>query len=192
MMAGLLFARAGVRSGCSKSTPTSSAISAATRSTPRPWKSSTSSACSDASSNARTTASTRPRSASPGGLWTIGDLSHLETPAPFIAMMPQWEFLDFLRDEAAAFPGFHLEMEAPVEDFIEKDGRDHRRENGRRARSCVRKLTIAADGRSSMVRGSASGRRPRRADGRVLVPPRQGQATSEALARQSSSAGACW
>src|SRR6188768_790878 len=44
--------------------------------------------------------------------YTVGDLSHLNTPAPFIAMMPQWEFLDFLRDEAAAFPRFGLEMEA--------------------------------------------------------------------------------
>ena len=55
--------------------------------------------------------------------WTIGDLSHLDTPAPFIAMMPQWDFLDFLRDEARAFPGFRLEMEAPVESFMEEQGR---------------------------------------------------------------------
>ena len=33
-----------------------------------------------------------------GRVWAIGDLSHLHTPAPFIAMMPQWEFLDFLRE----------------------------------------------------------------------------------------------
>src|SRR5215208_5913372 len=25
--------------------------------------------------------------------YVIGDLTHLDTPAPFIAMMPQWEFL---------------------------------------------------------------------------------------------------
>jgi len=43
-----------------------------------------------------------------GREWTIGDLSHLNTPAPFIAMMPQWDFLDFLREEAKAFPGFHI------------------------------------------------------------------------------------
>ena len=36
-----------------------------------------------------------------GRLMEIGDLTHLKMPAPFIAMMPQWEFLDFLRDEAA-------------------------------------------------------------------------------------------
>src|SRR5690242_322560 len=55
--------------------------------------------------------------------WKIGDLSHLDTPAPFIAMMPQWDFLDFVRDEARAFPGFHLEMSAPVERFLEEQGR---------------------------------------------------------------------
>src|SRR5688572_30789200 len=41
-----------------------------------------------------------------GREWTIGDLSQLDTPAPFIAMMPQWEFLDFLRDEAEKLPSF--------------------------------------------------------------------------------------
>src|SRR6188508_726396 len=46
-----------------------------------------------------------------GSEWTIGDLTHLNTPAPFIAMMPQWEFLDFLREEGKAFPGFQIEME---------------------------------------------------------------------------------
>jgi len=34
--------------------------------------------------------------------YAIGDLSHLPVAAPFIAMMPQWEFLDFLREEAEA------------------------------------------------------------------------------------------
>jgi 2-polyprenyl-6-methoxyphenol hydroxylase-like FAD-dependent oxidoreductase len=83
--------------------------------------------------------------------WTIGDLSHLDTPAPFIAMMPQWDFLDFLRDEARAFPGFRLEMEAPVESFIEEQGRvaGVRLRDGHELRAS---LTIAADGRASIVR----------------------------------------
>src|SRR3954465_13347311 len=55
--------------------------------------------------------------------WTIGDLSHLDTPAPFIAMMPQWDFLDSLREEARAFPGFHLKVNAPVTDFIQQAGK---------------------------------------------------------------------
>jgi 2-polyprenyl-6-methoxyphenol hydroxylase-like FAD-dependent oxidoreductase len=86
-----------------------------------------------------------------GREWTIGDLTHLHTPAPFIAMMPQWDFLDFLREEARAFPGFHLEMEAPVAGFIEEKGRvvGVRLVDGRELRA---RLTIAADGRSSIVR----------------------------------------
>src|SRR6478672_8886107 len=86
-----------------------------------------------------------------GREWTIGDLSHLHTPAPFIAMMPQWDFLDFLRVEGKAFPGFRIEMETPVESFIEDKGRvvGVRLKGGREARA---PLTIAADGRDSIVR----------------------------------------
>ncbi len=84
--------------------------------------------------------------------WTIGDLSHLDTPAPFIAMMPQWDFLDFLRDEATTFRAFSLLMEEPVADFIEEAGRvvGVRYASGREERAG--KLIIAADGRSSIVR----------------------------------------
>jgi 2-polyprenyl-6-methoxyphenol hydroxylase-like FAD-dependent oxidoreductase len=84
--------------------------------------------------------------------YTIGDLSHLRTPSPFIAMMPQWEFLDFLRDEAAAFPGFALEMEAEVTGLIE-DGEGvagARLEDGRDLRAG--KLVLMTDGRASLVR----------------------------------------
>jgi 2-polyprenyl-6-methoxyphenol hydroxylase-like FAD-dependent oxidoreductase len=86
-----------------------------------------------------------------GRQWTIGDLSHLKTPAPFIAMMPQWEFLDFLRVEARAFPSFQLQMEAPVESFIEEGGSvtGVRLRDGSGLRAT---LTIAADGRASIAR----------------------------------------
>ena len=82
----------------------------------------------------------------------IGDLSHLAMPAPFIAMMPQWEFLDFVRDEATRYPGFILRMEAPVEDFIEEDGRTIgvRLRSGEELRA--RRLVIACDGRDSIAR----------------------------------------
>lgn len=84
--------------------------------------------------------------------WTIGDLSHLDTPAPFIAMMPQWEFLDFLRDAARAVPTFDLAMEEPVAGFIEEGGRitGVRYASGREEKAG--KLVIAADGRGSLVR----------------------------------------
>ncbi|MEO7409785.1 MAG: FAD-dependent oxidoreductase [Sphingomicrobium sp.] len=85
--------------------------------------------------------------------WNIGDLSHLATAAPFIAMMPQWEFLDFLRDSASAFPPFSLRMEEPVAGFVEEAGRvvGVRFASGRDERAGS--LVIAADGRSSLVRG---------------------------------------
>ncbi|MEG3154835.1 FAD-dependent oxidoreductase [Sphingomonas sp. RB1R13] len=81
--------------------------------------------------------------------YAIGDLSHLRTPAPFIAMMPQWEFLDFLRDEAAAFPGFALEMNAEVIGMEEGEAPAISLADGRRIGA---RLVIAADGRSSLVR----------------------------------------
>ena len=82
---------------------------------------------------------------------TIGDLTHLNMPAPFIAMMPQWHFLDFLRDEAAAFPAFGLRMNAPVEAMVEEDGRTVgvRLAGGEQLNA---KLVLAADGRDSLVR----------------------------------------
>lgn len=84
--------------------------------------------------------------------YSVGDLSHLASPAPFIAMMPQWEFLDFLRDEAEAYPGFALEMNAAVSGFVEEGGRiaGVRLSSGRAIRSG--KLVLMADGRSSLVR----------------------------------------
>ncbi len=87
-----------------------------------------------------------------GTNYMIGDLSHLDTPAPFIAMMPQWEFLDFLRDEAVRYPCFSLAMEEPVTGFVEAGGRiaGVRCASGREERAG--KLVIAADGRSSLVR----------------------------------------
>jgi 2-polyprenyl-6-methoxyphenol hydroxylase-like FAD-dependent oxidoreductase len=83
--------------------------------------------------------------------YVLGDLRHLDTPAPFIAMMPQWDFLDFLRDEAGVYPGFELRMKSPVVGFIEEAGRvgGVRLADGRELRAA---LTVAADGRSSLAR----------------------------------------
>lgn len=86
--------------------------------------------------------------------YTIGDLSHLPVAAPFIAMMPQWEFLDFLRQEGAAFPGFALQMESRAEALLEEGGRvgGVRLADGTELRA---RLTIMADGRDSLVREQA-------------------------------------
>jgi 2-polyprenyl-6-methoxyphenol hydroxylase-like FAD-dependent oxidoreductase len=81
----------------------------------------------------------------------VGDLSRVRSRTPFIAMMPQWEFLDFLRAEASRYPNFRLDMAAPVEAYLEEGGRiaGVRLAGGEEVRAT---LTIAADGRHSLVR----------------------------------------
>ena len=116
-------------------------------------------------------------------------VSHLDTPAPFIAMMPQWDFLDFLREEAKAFPGFHLEMEAPVDRLPRGAGQRSSASGSQDGRELRARLTIAADGRASIVRQHAAARRPRRADGRLLVPHRQDSRRDTAACAATSSAG---
>jgi 2-polyprenyl-6-methoxyphenol hydroxylase-like FAD-dependent oxidoreductase len=53
---------------------------------------------------------------------TIADLSHLPTIAKFVAIMPQWDFLNFLSAQAAKFPSFHLLMQCEATELIQKDG----------------------------------------------------------------------
>src|SRR6202453_2566624 len=43
--------------------------------------------------------------------FTVGDFRRLPTICKFIALMPQWDFLDFIAAEARAYPNFHLLME---------------------------------------------------------------------------------
>jgi 2-polyprenyl-6-methoxyphenol hydroxylase-like FAD-dependent oxidoreductase len=90
-------------------------------------------------------------------LVTIADFSHLPTRCGFIALMPQWDFLNFLAGHASAYPGFHLRMQAEVTDLVEAEGRFV----GVRARTPegtleVRaELVVGADGRRSTVRDKA-------------------------------------
>ena len=53
----------------------------------------------------------------------IADFTHLPTRCKFIAFMPQWDFLNFIAEQAQHYPGFHLEMQAEVTDLIEENGR---------------------------------------------------------------------
>src|SRR5262245_7577093 len=45
---------------------------------------------------------------------TLADLSHLPTRCKFVALMPQWEFLDFIAQQARELPAFRLLMQAEV------------------------------------------------------------------------------
>ncbi|HET8750493.1 MAG TPA: FAD-dependent monooxygenase, partial [Sphingomicrobium sp.] len=85
----------------------------------------------------------------------IADMSHLPVKSRFVALMPQWEFLDFLADDARLYPTFDLRMEAEVVDLLFDGNRvaGVRLESGEEVRAC---LTIAADGRGSILRDKAS------------------------------------
>jgi 2-polyprenyl-6-methoxyphenol hydroxylase-like FAD-dependent oxidoreductase len=48
----------------------------------------------------------------------IGHFEHLPVHCKFIAMMPQWDFLDFLADHAKGYPSFDLRMRAEAIDLV--------------------------------------------------------------------------
>ncbi|HET8654570.1 MAG TPA: FAD-dependent oxidoreductase [Longimicrobiaceae bacterium] len=88
---------------------------------------------------------------------TIADFSHLPTRCKFIAVTPQWDFLDFLAEHGRRYPGFHLRMQAEVTGLVREGGRVA----GVRATTPdgpleVRAdLVVGADGRGSTVRAQA-------------------------------------
>ncbi|VTU26704.1 2-octaprenyl-3-methyl-6-methoxy-1,4-benzoquinol hydroxylase [Variovorax sp. SRS16] len=87
----------------------------------------------------------------------LADFTRLSTACPFIALMPQWDFLDFLQDEARHHPGFHLWMNAEATGLSERDGRvtgvQVRTPQG--LQHIAADLVVAADGRHSAMRAAA-------------------------------------
>ena len=53
---------------------------------------------------------------------TIADFRRLPTRCKFLALMPQWDFLNFLAAEAERFPNFRLLMETQAVDLIQERG----------------------------------------------------------------------
>src|SRR6185503_19753022 len=76
------------------------------------------------------------------------------TKFPYIALLPQVQFLEFFAAEAKQYPGFHLIMGASVQELIEENGEvkgvRYRSADGWHEVRAV--LTVGADGRSSRVR----------------------------------------
>src|SRR5579863_4990644 len=89
--------------------------------------------------------------------FTIGDFSRLPTHCKFIALMPQWDFLDFLAAEAKRFPHFHLLMETEAKDLLAQGGRiSGVLATGPSGNIQIRAgLTVAADGRHSVLRAKS-------------------------------------
>jgi 2-polyprenyl-6-methoxyphenol hydroxylase-like FAD-dependent oxidoreductase len=87
----------------------------------------------------------------------LADFAHLPTHCRFIALMPQWDFLNFIAEQAKRYPGFRLEMEAEATALIEEGGRvtGMRAETRQGSLTIRADLVVGADGRHSIVREKA-------------------------------------
>jgi len=87
----------------------------------------------------------------------IGHFGHLPVHCKFIALMPQWDFLNFIADHARRYPTFELRMRTEATDLLEENGRIV----GLRASSpdgeieIRADLSVGCDGRHSTIREKA-------------------------------------
>jgi len=87
----------------------------------------------------------------------IADFTHLPTRCKFIALMPQWDFLNFLAEHGVRYGTFDLRMQAEATGLIEDNGhiagvRVTTPAGGLVIRAA---LVVGADGRGSVVRERA-------------------------------------
>jgi len=86
--------------------------------------------------------------------YRVADFGRLPGPYPYVAFLPQWDFLDFLADEASAYPHFTLLRSTEVTELTSENGTL----TGVRAVGpdgpveVAAALTVACDGRQSDVR----------------------------------------
>lgn len=109
-----------------------------------------------------------------GRSYRVADFSHLPGRGRFVAMMPQWHFLDFVAREARRFPTFGLRMETEAVGLLGGAGRVAASARGRGG-----DYGAAGDPRGRAHLRSARGGRaavagPWRADRRLLVPRAEG------------------
>jgi 2-polyprenyl-6-methoxyphenol hydroxylase-like FAD-dependent oxidoreductase len=84
----------------------------------------------------------------------IGDFTHLKVAKPILALMPQWDFLNFISQQAAKYPGFTLLQEAKVYELIKEGSRvtGIKADTPDGTIEIKADLIVGADGRSSDVR----------------------------------------
>jgi 2-polyprenyl-6-methoxyphenol hydroxylase-like FAD-dependent oxidoreductase len=87
----------------------------------------------------------------------VADFSHLPVRCGFIALMPQWDFLDFLAAQGKRYPAFTVLMHAEAAGLIEEGGKVvgvHATIEGK-PQEIRADLVVGADGRHSTVRVGA-------------------------------------
>jgi 2-polyprenyl-6-methoxyphenol hydroxylase-like FAD-dependent oxidoreductase len=87
----------------------------------------------------------------------LADFRHLPTHCKFIALMPQWDFLNFLAEQGKRYKTFDLRMQAEATGLIEENGRivglNAKTPDG--ALAIHADLVVGCDGRHSVVRDKA-------------------------------------
>jgi 2-polyprenyl-6-methoxyphenol hydroxylase-like FAD-dependent oxidoreductase len=87
----------------------------------------------------------------------VADFTHIPGPCKFVALMPQWDFLNFLADKGRSYPALKVMMSAEVTSLIESGGRV----TGVRATTpdgpleIFANLVVGCDGRGSTVRAAS-------------------------------------
>ncbi len=93
----------------------------------------------------------------PGGPIILADLKRIRTPFPFYAVIPQWDFLDFVTREASREKSFRLLLGTEATGLLQAGGeiRGVRCQSAEGELTIRARLTVAADGRNSATREHA-------------------------------------
>ena len=92
-----------------------------------------------------------------GQMVTIADFAHVDAVRPYLVLMPQWDFLDFIGRKARAFAQFHLCMATQATQVIERNGVvvGVRAQADGETIEVHGALVVAADGRHTTIGESA-------------------------------------
>jgi 2-polyprenyl-6-methoxyphenol hydroxylase-like FAD-dependent oxidoreductase len=88
---------------------------------------------------------------------TLADFSHLPTKCKFLAFMPQWDFLNFLVEQAERYQAFRLMTNTEVTGLIEAGSQvcGVKAETPDGPLEIRADLIVGADGRSSVIRAAS-------------------------------------
>jgi 2-polyprenyl-6-methoxyphenol hydroxylase-like FAD-dependent oxidoreductase len=90
-------------------------------------------------------------------LFDVADFRHVPVTCKFVALMPQWDFLNFLSTKAKRFPPFQMLLQCEATDLV----RDGERitgvvvQNEGREMQIRADLVVGCDGRHSLARSAA-------------------------------------
>ena len=91
-----------------------------------------------------------------GEQFTIATMKHLPVAAPFVAMMPQWDLLDFIAGQGRKYPAFDLRMSTEATGLTYDAAGRVDGVTLASGETLPARLVVAADGRRSVLRDAAA------------------------------------